>query len=114
MISDPCNFAVRHRLFYSLNYNSQVNISNKIKLVTSEPKSEPEYMLSREWYRGYSFQHFWNNCNALLGEIAHLDGVQQLCHQYYLQNGSLGAKITAIRIKRFLGCNQPSVAQIPV
>lgn len=80
-----------------------VIISNKERLATHEYKAEPEYIKGNGWYRGYSFKHFWSNCYFLLGEIANLDGIQQLCHQYYLQNGSLGAIITTARIKKFLG-----------
>lgn len=80
-----------------------MTISNKEKLVPHEYKSEPEYTKGSGWYRGYSFKHFWSNCYFLLGEIAEIDGMQQLCRQYYLQNGSLGAITTAGRIKKFLG-----------
>lgn len=77
-------------------------ISNKEKIIPHKYKTEPEYTLAG-WYGGYSFKHFWSNCYFLLGEIGKLDGIQQLCHHYYLQNGSLGAKIAAERIKKFIG-----------
>lgn len=86
-----------------MTYYFDLTISNKKPLAPHEYKAEPEYMKGSGWHRGYSFKHFWSNCYFLLGEIAELDGIQQLCHQYYLQNGSLGAKITAIRIRKFIG-----------
>lgn len=79
-----------------------ITLSNKVNLKPQEWKPEPEYTLAG-WYGGYSFKHFWGNCFFLLGEIAHLDGIQQLCHHYYLQNGSIGAISTVARIKKFLG-----------
>jgi hypothetical protein len=99
-ISNPCNLAMKYRLWYSFDIHP-VKISNKENLKPHEYKSEPEY--KHCWIGGYSFKHFWSNCHFLLGEIAHLDGIQQLCHQYYLQNGSLGAISTVARIKKFLG-----------
>jgi hypothetical protein len=77
-------------------------ISNKNKMQPDDYKSEPEYIKGLGWYKGYSFKHFWGNCHALLGDIGKLEGVQQLCHHYYLQNGELGANETTKRIKRFL------------
>ncbi len=79
-----------------------ITISNKEHMIPHEYKAEPEYALAG-WYRGYSFKHFWSNCHFLLGELGRLEGMQQLCHHYYLQNGSLGAVITVNRIKKFLG-----------
>lgn len=100
MISNPCAFAIKYSL-WDLYCEPQITISNKEKLVPHEYKTEPEWTLSG-WYRGYSFKHFWSNCFSLLGEIANIDGIQQLCHQYYLQNGSLGAKITVDRIRKLI------------
>lgn len=77
-------------------------ISNKEKLAPQKYKGDP-VITAAGWDRGYSFNRFWGNCHFLLGEIASLDGVQQLVHQYYLKNGSLGSIITTNRIKKFLG-----------
>lgn len=77
-------------------------ISNKDPLHPSEYKTEPEWT-GYVWYSGYSFKHFWGNCAALLGDMAKLEGIQQLVHQYYLQNGSLGAIKTVERIKKLIG-----------
>ncbi len=94
-------FAIRHRLWHLYEAYS-VTISNKDPLPTHEYKIEPEYTKSG-WYGGYSFKHFWSNCKALLGVAGMIDGMQQLCHHYYLQNGSLGAMITVSRIRKFVG-----------
>lgn len=95
------SFAIKYRL-YCLHRTYRKTISNKESLAPHEYKAEPEYN-KNGWYRGYGFKHFWSNCHFLLGDLAALDGMQQLCHQYYLQNGSLGAPITVARIKHFLG-----------
>jgi len=76
-------------------------ISNKESIKPDTYKAEPEYTKSG-WSRGYSFKHFWSNCYALLGDLADLEGMQQLCHHYYLQNGELGARATVNRINNFL------------
>lgn len=101
----------QHGYFRCYNPSAQIEslvISNKEMLAAGEPKPEPEYTMAG-WYRGYSFKHFWSNCNAFLGQLSNLDGVQQLCHHYYLQNGSLGAAITADRIKRLIGTSTESM-----
>ena len=66
-------------------------------------KAEPDFRRTDGvWIQGYSFKHFWGNCAALLGDVARIGGIQQLCHQYYLQNGALGATIAVQRIKKFI------------
>lgn len=77
-------------------------ISNKAKLAPREPKAEPSYLAGVGWYGGYEFRQFLGNCYACLGDIAKMEGMQQLCHQYYLQNGSIGARYAASRVLRFL------------
>lgn len=77
-------------------------ISNKSNIVP-KPKPEPEYIKGLGWYYGYPFSQFWGNCHAILGDVANQEGYQQLCHHYYLHNGSLGAADTVKRIKGFLG-----------
>jgi hypothetical protein len=77
-------------------------ISNKAVLNASS-KGEPLITSYGAWENGYSFDRFLGTTYAYLGEIAKLDGIQQLVHHYYLKNGLLGAKITAHRIKQFLG-----------
>jgi hypothetical protein len=79
-----------------------ITISNKAYMEPSEEKPEPEYYEGSGWYRGYSFKQFWGNCYAMLGDIGKLEGIQQLCHHYYLQNGALSAKVTVGRIRKFL------------
>lgn len=100
MISNPYEFANWYRLYGLYNHHQGI-ISNKEKISTHEYKTEPEYTLSG-WYRGYSFKHFWSNCYHLLGEVGKIGGIQQLCHHYYLQNGSLGAQITVDRIRKLI------------
>lgn len=77
-------------------------ISNKQRIEPHEWKPEPEYTLAG-WHRGYSFKHFWSCCFFLLGDDALIDGMQQLCHHYYLQNGGIGAVTTVARIRKFVG-----------
>lgn len=79
-------------------------ISNKEHIKPDGYKGDPEYTIAG-WEKGYSFKRFWGNCHTLLGDMGKLDGIQQLVHQYYLQNGDLGAKKTVERIKRLLGEN---------
>jgi hypothetical protein len=93
-------------MIYNLYDDHQITISNKEPLIPHKYKAEPQYIKGAGWYGGYSFKHFWSNCYFLLGELATLDGVQQLCHQYYLQNGSLNAATTVQRIKKFLSGGQ--------
>lgn len=52
---------------------------------------------------GYEFRQFLGNCYGFLGDMAALDGMQQLIHHYYLQNGSINAETTAQKIKKLLG-----------
>lgn len=83
-------------------------ISNKQKLPHADPK--PEKLTSYgAWENGYSFKQFLGNCYAWLGDMAVIDGIQQLCHQYYLQNGSIGAKETAVRIIKFLNQSEDNI-----
>lgn len=107
MTYDLHGFALRYYLcgLYDHYYSCQVTISNKEKIVPGKYKAEPEFLPWGSWYHGYSFRHFWGNCHALLGEISSHDGIQQLCHHYYLQNGTIDANSTIKRIKRFLGEN---------
>ncbi len=78
-------------------------ISNKSLCVPANPKAEPEYIKNFGWRNGYNFKQFLGNVHAHLGSVAKIDGVQQLIHQYYLQNGGLNARDTSDRIKKFLG-----------
>lgn len=87
---------------YSFKWEYPVTISSKEKLVPQEYKGDPSYTVAG-WDKGYSFKRFWGNCHFLLGENANLEGMQQLVHHYYLQNGSLGAIMAVRRIKKFLG-----------
>ena len=103
-LSDPCNFAMKHRLYYSLKL-PYLTISNKESFKPSGYKGDPPYTIAG-WERGYSWDRFWSNCHFLLGEIANIEGIQQLCHHYYLQNGSLGATTTVNRIKKLRWFNK--------
>ncbi len=76
--------------------------SNKLCIKPNPPKAEPDYIRGAGWFGGYSFRHFWGNVFAHLGAIGPVDGVQQLAHHYYLQNGELNAKDTAVRIGKFV------------
>jgi hypothetical protein len=78
-------------------------ISNKDYIAPQGWKEEPEYVEHAGWQGGYSFRHFWGNVHEILRPLSDVEGVQQLAHQYYLQNGSLGALDTARRIRLFLG-----------
>lgn len=98
-IPDTCNLAMKFRLWYPLEIH-QIVISNKERMEPSDPKGDPAYTIAG-WEKGYSFKRFWGNCYAMLGDIAKLEGIQQLCHQYYLHNGSIGAIETVARIKKF-------------
>lgn len=100
-VSDPCKLAMKFRLYYAFE-KYQLTISNKEKMQPEEPKGDPGYTIAG-WEKGYSFKRFWGNCYYLLGDIANINGIQQLCHQYYLQNGSLGARDAVIAVKKFLG-----------
>jgi len=81
----------------------EIIISNKEKIAPKKPKSEDCYLEGMGWRGGYSFRQFLGNVYAHLGDVSKIDGIQQLCHHYYLQNGSLNAKTTATRIKKLLG-----------
>lgn len=100
MFSGNCKYALRTRV-YDMFISHRLTISNKEKMEPESPKGDPALTIAG-WEKGYSFKRFWGNCYALLGESARLDGIQQLCHQYYLQNGLLDAKITAGRIRELL------------
>lgn len=76
--------------------------SNKVAIKPDDFKGDPPYTEYAGWEKGYSFQRFWGNCHALLGDIGKLLGVQQLCQHYYLQNGTLGSQMTATRIRKLL------------
>lgn len=83
-------------------------ISNKTQCSPRPPKAEPfKHNWKGEfigWENGYEFRQFLGNCYAFLGEqLSELDGMQQLIHHYYLQNGLLSARDTAKRIRKFLG-----------
>lgn len=107
MISDPCTTAMRIRLFWQ---PYEVVISNKKNIKPDAWTDDLNYTI-RGWSgasqspsdTGYNFKKFWGNCHALLGDISKLEGIQQLCHQYYLQNGQLNAINVVKSIKRFLG-----------
>ena len=93
------------RFYYPCPDISCHTISNKESLTLHEYKGDPVYTIAG-WDGGYSFKRFWSNCYFLLGELGGIDGIQQLVHHYYLQNGSLGSAKASERIKKFLG-NQP-------
>lgn len=80
-----------------------VTISNPVFIMPDESGGEPSYIYGMGWQKGYSFKRFLGNVFGYLDDEWHTIGVQQLAHQYYLQNGELGAKITAHRIMHFLG-----------
>lgn len=78
-------------------------ISKKQTVLPMAAKREPDYVEGAGWQGGYSFRQFLGNVYAYLGGLSSVEGIQQLCHQYYLQNGSLDARTTALRIQRLLG-----------
>lgn len=82
--------------------NDNFIISNKEAIKPHEYKTEPQYTKGVGWRYGYSFKHFWSNCHALLGELGELNGIQQLCHHYYLKNSALNAIDCVNRIKIFI------------
>ena len=88
--------------FININIIRNLTISNKSEIKPAYGL-EPEYDKLTGWWRGYPFNLFLGNVLVLLGELQRLDGIQQLCHRYYRQNGNIGAKETAERIKKFLG-----------
>jgi hypothetical protein len=49
---------------------------------------------------GYEFRQFLGNCYSHMKESEIVDGMQQLIHQYYMQNGTINAKDTVARIRR--------------
>lgn len=79
-------------------------ISNKTPLKPHAWKKEPlkVFIIKAGADNGYSFKHFWSNCYHLLGEYGKLDGIQQLCHNYYCKNGDVYAEETVLRIKKLL------------
>ena len=86
----------------------ELTVSNKAPCSPRPPKAEP-FLHNWEgkligWQNGYEFRQFLGNCYAFLGEeLSRLDGMQQLVHHYYLQNGMLSALNAAKAIKKFLG-----------
>jgi hypothetical protein len=87
-------------------FNDEFVISNKNYIAPRPPKPEPVW--NGHFWDGYSdksyeFRQFLGNCMVYLGEeLSNLDGMQQLIHQYYLQNGGINARDTAERIKVFI------------
>jgi hypothetical protein len=75
--------------------------SNRDAIKPDGYTSEPDYIKGLGWYKGYSFKRFWGNVHHYLDDKP--EGVQQLAHHYYLQNGGLGAQAAARRIYKFLG-----------
>ena len=96
-----CEFAIKIWLERGLYDSHQIVISNKKPSKPSGYKGDPPYSIAG-WERGYSWDRFWGNCFVILGDMATVDGIQQLCHHYYLQNGSLGAHEAVNKLKRFL------------
>jgi hypothetical protein len=79
-------------------------VVKKDTILPDESGSEPSYIPHMGWHRGYPFCRFFGNVLGYLEEsIGALAGMQQLIHHYYLQNGELGARITAERIMKFIG-----------
>lgn len=87
-----------------------LKISNKSPCEPRPPKKEPDYIEGLGWAGGYEFKQFLGNTYAWLGELQNLDGVQQLIHHYYLQNGGINARNTAQRIRLFL--NKPDMSHL--
>lgn len=87
---------------YWLPYHSDDTRSNPKAIAPKPYKEEPEYIKGMGWRNGYPFRQFLSNVYHHLGDLSKIRGVQQLVHHYYLQNGSLGAKVTADRIRKFL------------
>lgn len=83
-----------------------VTISNKASILPDESGVEPSYIPHMGWQGGYSFRRFLGNVLGYLDEAwRDVDGIQQLIHHYYLQNGELGARVAAQRMVKFLGGN---------
>jgi hypothetical protein len=82
---------------------AQSPISNKNYIVPKPAKQESDFIVNVGWQGGYSFRQFLGNVYNLLGDLQHCEGIQQLIHHYYLQNGSVNARTTANRIKKFIG-----------
>ncbi len=97
----PVAFAAKYYL-YDLYQPQEVTISNKEKCTPSEIKAEPDYIEGAGWRGGYSFKAFLATCYAYLGDISNVEGIQYLCHHYYLKNGALGGKQTSLRIKKLI------------
>lgn len=79
-------------------------VSNKSQIKPPKRISLPVHDPYQGWPKeGYPFKDFLADCYYLLGkELSNLDGMQQLVHHYYLQNGTLDAKGAVERIKKFI------------
>lgn len=77
-------------------------ISNKAKIEPAPKLADYRWSNYDGWGRGYPFNQFLRDCYHYLGDLQFVVGIQQLVHQYYLQNGKLDAPTTAARIKIFL------------
>ncbi len=91
-----------------LRYEGEMTIANNAVIAPMQPKAEPDYLPGAGWVRGYEFRQFLGNVYAHLGEaLSKVEGMQQLVHHYYLQNGSINASNAAKRIKQFIGETRP-------
>jgi hypothetical protein len=85
-----------------------VTISNKEHIKPSDKLLLGLYDEKYGWFSGYPFNKFLADVYYFIGSLKHEDGIQQLIHHYYLQNGRVDARTTANRIKKFINFCEPS------